>query len=425
MQKRKLPDQADKYLIGKYFDGYASFVVVVNGKFKFGFVDEKEFVCLEPEYNLVKRFSDGVAPVFTERDRWFYVDSSGRRIGERSFHFARCFEGEFAKVCVPSATSWEWGVIDRNLRMIVEPRCSTSDDIRILSSGLVIYKPNPYRDGETHDASEEPWHVLGTRTKKVEKFHRVGNIEDGMIAVRVNGKSGYLDEDGNRVIECRFGNAGFFGDGLAPVMIGDKWGYIDKRGQQVIDCVFQKAYPFHGGSAIVTKGEHVTLEEIWTINKAGNLQQCLGNPYKGASDAMWLGSGRFALLEKGCVYLIDSSGRRITETGFGRIEHFRDTYAEVSFTLEGPTVGIIDTLGRTIVPPRFKCVRRREDEELFEVWPDGLATDSPVGYYDYAGDEIISPKYSHLMGLCSGIAYFKNNGKPVCVNNRGKEMWLI
>ena len=44
------------------------------------------------------------------------------------------------------------------------------------------------------------------------------------------GKSGYIDKEGDLVIEAKFDDAKDFYEGLAPVRVGDKWGYIDKTG---------------------------------------------------------------------------------------------------------------------------------------------------------------------------------------------------
>ena len=42
-----------------------------------------------------------------------------------------------------------------------------------------------------------------------------------------DGRFGYIDPEGNMVIEPRFDIAYIFRDGLAPVRTGDKWGFID------------------------------------------------------------------------------------------------------------------------------------------------------------------------------------------------------
>ncbi|MBK7903813.1 MAG: WG repeat-containing protein [Proteobacteria bacterium] len=46
----------------------------------------------------------------------------------------------------------------------------------------------------------------------------------------------------------------FFADGLIPWPRGDQWGYIDRDGQWVIEPRFEPAQLFHGGYASVTSG---------------------------------------------------------------------------------------------------------------------------------------------------------------------------
>ena len=56
---------------------------------------------------------------------------------------------------------------------------------------------------------------------------------DALYPVEVNDKWGFIDCEGNMVIEPRFYNAGQFSDGLAPACVGDwlehKWEQVDQR----------------------------------------------------------------------------------------------------------------------------------------------------------------------------------------------------
>lgn len=65
--------------------------------------------------------------------------------------------------------------------------------------------------------------------KKIEHSNR--------FRIRENGKWGYIDKDGNVVINPQFGFTWDFSEGLAVVRIGDeksgKYGYIDKTGKIV------------------------------------------------------------------------------------------------------------------------------------------------------------------------------------------------
>ncbi|MEY8338322.1 WG repeat-containing protein [Lachnospiraceae bacterium 62-35] len=70
-------------------------------------------------------------------------------------------------------------------------------------------------------------------------------------AVKVNGKWGFVDLDGNMVIEPQYADARPFSNGLAPVMPGSSWGYITQENQLVIEDKFLDAKSFYKGVAPV------------------------------------------------------------------------------------------------------------------------------------------------------------------------------
>ena len=61
-------------------------------------------------------------------------------------------------------------------------------------------------------------------------FDYVGTFNEGMAAVKLNGKFGFVDTTGKEVIPCKYDLVRFFSDGLAPVSFNGKWGIVDKKG---------------------------------------------------------------------------------------------------------------------------------------------------------------------------------------------------
>mgnify|MGYP000456301726 FL=1 len=74
---------------------------------------------------------------------------------------------------------------------------------------------------------------------------------DGLAAVKVGSKWGFIDKSGKQVISPQFDDPWYFADGLAPVKVGSKWGFIDKSGKQVISPQFEDARGFDDGLAAV------------------------------------------------------------------------------------------------------------------------------------------------------------------------------
>ena len=72
-----------------------------------------------------------------------------------------------------------------------------------------------------------------------------------LVSIRENGKFGYINLDGQVVIEPQFDDTHFFSEGLAAVKIGNQWGFIDRMGKMVIKPQFDNAYFFSQGLAPV------------------------------------------------------------------------------------------------------------------------------------------------------------------------------
>ena len=95
------------------------------------------------------------------------------------------------------------------------------------------------------------------------QFVAVKEFSEGLAAVRIGDKWGFIDKQGTIVIKNpQFSRAYSFREGLAPVRIGDdkagKWGFIDKQGTIVINPQFSSALSFQEGLAIVRIGDDKT-----------------------------------------------------------------------------------------------------------------------------------------------------------------------
>jgi len=83
-----------------------------------------------------------------------------------------------------------------------------------------------------------------------------------LYSVSINMKFGFIDREGNVVIEPKFDVVmGDFKALLHPVLIGkwktDKWGYINRSGDYVVRPKFDYAFNFSEGLAVVGINEKV------------------------------------------------------------------------------------------------------------------------------------------------------------------------
>lgn len=85
-------------------------------------------------------------------------------------------------------------------------------------------------------------------------FERVMNFSEGVAGVRIDGKYGYVDRTGKRVIDPRFDLAGEFRNGHAEVVVGGHTGIIDRSGTFVLKPAYTRAIPFGRTAALVMAG---------------------------------------------------------------------------------------------------------------------------------------------------------------------------
>lgn len=100
------------------------------------------------------------------------------------------------------------------------------------------------------------------------QYYDVGFFYEGLAYVQKDrwGLYGYIDEEGNVVIDFQFDYANDFSEGLAVVRIENSYGYIDKEGNIVIEPILDFAGSFRNGKAHVQINYHE-----YYIDKDGNI----------------------------------------------------------------------------------------------------------------------------------------------------------
>lgn len=235
-----------------------------------------------------------------------------------------------------------------------------------------------------------------------------------LYAVTVNGKQGFIDQQGQIVIQPRFARAYRFSDGLAAVQIeaDGLWGFIDTKGKLVIEPKFVSAAPFSGGMAQVKLGSFTSR---WGyIDKSGTVviqpqYDCADDFHNGIA-RVGMATAKSQLLSfiadvgVECEYHhIDTQGRRVPTP---KPEHYATGKPGelIPFT-KNDLVGYVDATGAVIIEPQFAqgfafseglaCARRGD---LF-------------GYIDRTGQFVIPPRFQHPNDFADGLAGVPLDGK--------------
>lgn len=118
-------------------------------------------------------------------------------------------------------------------------------------------------DGQGYQMIDLAGNVYGTdRFEDVHLF-----VDATYAAVKVGGKWGFIDKNGDFYIEPQYEDARSFSFGLAAVKIDSKWGFIDLEGQVVIAPQFADARDFTtSGTVYVQTGDEWEMLVLYKYN---------------------------------------------------------------------------------------------------------------------------------------------------------------
>lgn len=198
--------------------------------------------------------------------------------------------------------------------------------------------------------------------------HSNSSFRDGMAAVKgENNKYGYIDKNGNLLIDFEFEEANHFSEGVALVKIGGKYGFIDKKGEFVINPQFISARSFQGGLAAIKLGSS------WGyVNHSGTI--AISPTYFDACDFI----GGYALVvQDNKVGIIDSKGKMVV------VPQFDNGWLTVTGGAAKTSVFSRKFIGNEFVP---NFLKRHNNG----VW-DGISASTSLGQirsmYQYAEPE--------------------------------------
>jgi len=89
---------------------------------------------------------------------------------------------------------------------------------------------------------------------------------DGYAAVKVNGKWGFINKDGEVVIKPQYEDARSFSNGYAAVKKNKTWGFIDANNEIFIDYMFSEVKDFTNSGSVFVKIGTWKLLRLYSYN---------------------------------------------------------------------------------------------------------------------------------------------------------------
>lgn len=178
----------------------------------------------DPTIKAVKHFTEGLAPCKGKRNKWGYINSSGKVAITPQFSSVGYFSGGLAWV---KGKSEKIGYIDKEGNWAINPRFIGAKNFDAESGmALVMLDDKNYYVG---------------RNGKLSSFEQTSKLypfSDGLAIARWNEKIGFINNNMEWEIPPKYVAARPFHNGYAAVKYDSRWGIIDKEGNVILEPKF-------------------------------------------------------------------------------------------------------------------------------------------------------------------------------------------
>lgn len=235
--------------------------------------------------------------------------------------------------------------------------------------------------------------------------------DNGFIVMDTLGNMGYINNQGDFIIPCKYDVVHQFNEGLTMVATSSKCGYVDPTGTWIIDSIYDDARDFGNGLARVKRNKKWMF-----IDHNGKEVD------KFHFDEILTGftCNRAFIKKDNRIELIDKNGKKIANIDADSVYGYHDGYATFQ---KNRKYGKLDSTGVVAIPPKYEHLFRTEK---------GLSIftkNKKQGIIDSAGQVIIEAKHdivhndNHLtLLLCidgDRVTYYDRNGKLIWKDMQG------
>ena len=281
-EKCVIPDVEGYDLVGCLRDGLAGVIKQSNDEYektnRVGYIDKDGQLIIPFEFDAIvageggeslefNDFSEGLAAV-SKNDKYGFVDTKGKVVIEPKYEWASSFSDGLAIV----STEGLYGAIDKQGKTVIPFEYQALADFH---DGFAT-AARPPKDPEDY---ESKYGLINKKNEVVIPFmyESMGNLSESLIAVKKDSKWGYVDTKNTAVIpiNLKYETVNDFSDGLAAVFNYEedsdnlKYGYIDKTGKLVIPMQFIKAY-WDDSEGIIDFNNGIAL-----VNEQGGRKFCI------------------------------------------------------------------------------------------------------------------------------------------------------
>jgi hypothetical protein len=258
------------------------------------YIDRKGKVIIQPQYWDAGFFYEGLACVGNSKEKYGFINTKGDTIID--FKYDESFGG-FLKGLADVTINDSCGYINKNGEVVIPliyetcyPFLSDLAVVWTFERNLILidqkgktfeYKEEKYRNKNLWSLNKYPgaFETENGRGRLYKEgdtiippnYLSTGNLSNGMYIVQnKNKKWGAYNDKGELVIKPQFDNLWHFNEEVANFCMNEKWGFVNKKGKIVIEPKFNYAAQFNNGLAYVElngKAGYVIKMSILVPNK--------------------------------------------------------------------------------------------------------------------------------------------------------------
>lgn len=425
---------------------------------KWGFADNKKKIIIEPIYDSVAPFMEGLAAVMKTK-KWGFINETGKEVIPLKYDRVQNFRpNKLAVVIMAKYAGNVWGLVDSDGKVIVEPKYSV---ILGMNHGFLKVKLGLWF-GLINETGVE---VVKPVYKTIYEF------SEGMAKVESAGKTwGFIDSTGKEVVQPKTGyeEAMDFSNGLGVIKEKDYYGvsyfFVDKQGQiahnkqkytdvttyvnglsrvtvkerntyktSIVDIAGKPVFsiePEFGyahilpNAIVITKaiyppGYKMTndyFEDYKNMKLKYGVSDKSGTILKEAQyDAVELLDGDIIALQKEGKWLVYNSRKNIVlGQGYEQVRtSWINKFIEVKVNSKW---GCIDTNGKIRFAPKYDSVGLSTPDYTI------VGNAGKFSVTDATGKEMFPLKYQMTFDMENGVGFFAMNDKAGIVDKKGKEI---
>ncbi len=321
---------------------------------KWGYIDVSGKLAIPYIYDTRSDFKEGLAvqDMRFQKKSIFFIDKTGKKVlpaANSAYEYyisGNSFSEGLARVQIPNGIGFIKAVfIDKSGKIVIDDGYEFTGDFKngvasvykagkfgfVDKTGKVVVpiayaRVDPAHEGFVKvfdkDKKVAVFSVTGKEIAPMGKYNEVWGFREGLSAVRIGGKFGFINENGDLAIQPTFAFGGYFSDGMARLTDNLQNGYIDKTGKLVIPYKAGVGTDFSEGLAAFRFDSENKLYGY--IDKTGKI--ILPAIYENAGPFK---NGFARVTKKYVDFLIDKTGKSVRSTDIS-LKFFNDAYTSES-----------------------------------------------------------------------------------------------